>query len=884
MASVIASDSAARRTQALRFLAQGAPVAARPRELQPRCGAFVPPLLATVDDPPANLIREPDVVLGKDRRRGFRAEQVIELGKLNFVIERVFRNPVQQHGHPPGKAFGFPYSSERTAGIVVETGGRFFRIVFDQCLREIADVASGEIEALGARRRHYMGGIAGEQQPAEAHRLGDEAAQRCDAFFQRRTGDEPLAPLVVESRPELLPEALVRPGIDVLRQAALQIVAATRSRTHRAERKAKRMADIDQFIGDRRRVGQNAKPAKRINALMRRDRARRNALAAHAVKSVATGNEVADHFMGLPVGAVSHPWRVSENIVQANVAGSVNGRRPNGGAAVHKIPGDLGLPVDHDRLPGQLSKRDALASPVNADLHALVHKAVLVHARADAGLVEQINGGLLDDAGADSPLNVFCGLPFEDDVVDAVLVQELSEQQSRRARSDNHDLCAHALVLSISANAHRFDEGAPHFRRLAVMEAKFVEARAQQRFLAEIGERNALGVEFARYVGQRDTSRLIGTAYHAARLLAGGHGFHLGEEAPAHHGDADVARPQILLSTIGDAPLADPGDDVLVDDVAGDEATVLVLERAHPGRHALLHVGLAALGDTREEPGDAQRILVIDRDPPFEVAAEKEAVRPQRHAADGPVTILLALPLAHTLVDEAVLELFEFQFEMPGRGVVVAAALSAAPIVVHPFEMYRIDGVFLALKPVARHVGEHDLAKAVGPGQRLPHRQFRRRQRAEIGKNEAGTFFDRIRLDIAAGPRGPGTGGIFIRLLEAAAGRVHQPAVIRAANTSLLDPTISHVGAAMGAVPVDQAVVAGAVAIEHEILAHKAYRLDGPGVEFAGACDRLPVTAQQLSHGRAGADPGQHFVTCGVEQAPPPRLWPSLPIILPFAW
>ena len=73
-------------------------------------------------------------------------------------------------------------------------------------------------------------------------------------------------------------------------------------------------------------------------------------------------------------------------------------------------------------------------SPPNADLDAVVHQALAVHARADAGLVEQVHGALLDHAGADAAEHVLAGLPLEDDVVDAVRVQQLAEQQSRRAR------------------------------------------------------------------------------------------------------------------------------------------------------------------------------------------------------------------------------------------------------------------------------------------------------------------------------------------------------------------------------------------------------------------------------------------------------------------
>ena len=85
-----------------------------------------------------------------------------------------------------------------------------------------------------------------------------------------------------------------------------------------------------------------------------------------------------------------------------------------------------------------------MAHAVDANLHAFVHETVLVHARADASLVEQVHRDLFDDAGADAAKHVFAGLSLEDDVIDAVFVEELAEQQSRWAGSNDGDLRSHA--------------------------------------------------------------------------------------------------------------------------------------------------------------------------------------------------------------------------------------------------------------------------------------------------------------------------------------------------------------------------------------------------------------------------------------------------------
>src|SRR5262249_7879971 len=150
------------------------------------------------------------------------------------------------------------------------------------------------------------------------------------------------------------------------------------------------------------------------------------------------------------------------------------------------------------------------------------------------------------------------------------------------------------------------------------------------------------------------------------RLAALGKGVEVIEQALADHGDAEVARTDVLLGAIGDPALADPGDDVLIDDMAGDPSPALVLDRTGPGRHRALHVGLAPFRNPHEEPRNAERVLVVDRHAPLEVVAEIKRVRPQRDATHGPVRIALVGILAHALIEEAVVELLELELEMLG--------------------------------------------------------------------------------------------------------------------------------------------------------------------------------------------------------------------------
>src|SRR5262249_30871333 len=192
------------------------------------------------------------------------------------------------------------------------------------------------------------------------------------------------------------------------------------------------------------------------------------------------------------------------------------------------------------------------------------------------------------------------------------------------------------------------------------------------------------------------------------------------------------------------------------------------------------------------------------------------------------------------------------------------AVEARVPVLMHPFEMHRITRVLLALEPVAGNVGDHDLAEAVLPGERLPDRQLGRRLRPHIGEQEPGAFLHRIGLGGAA-LAAAGIDDVIIGLLDDAAGLVHQPAVIIAADAGLLDYAVREVGAPMRAVPVDEAVAPAQVLVEDEILAHQPDGLDRVCVELARATDWHPVASQIVAHRRAGADLGEDLVLFSAE-------------------
>src|SRR5262249_28668693 len=220
------------------------------------------------------------------------------------------------------------------------------------------------------------------------------------------------------------------------------------------------------------------------------------------------------------------------------------------------------------------------------------------------------------------------------------------------------------VSIPLLPRAQGLFERPPHLGRLAVAVPKRLQARLEQGIFLVVLERDPLDAFFFLEVRQLDAFGHVRVADDRLRIAALGDGVEIVEQALADHHNSEVARADVFLAAVGDHALTDPGDDVLVDDVARDPAAVRVLDRAHPGRNGALPVGFASLRHAHEEPRNAERVLVVDRHAPFEMIAEVEAVRPQRDAAHGPIRIALVGVLAHPLVDEAVVEFLELELEV----------------------------------------------------------------------------------------------------------------------------------------------------------------------------------------------------------------------------
>ena len=84
-----------------------------------------------------------------------------------------------------------------------------------------------------------------------------------------------------------------------------------------------------------------------------------------------------------------------------------------------------------------------MAAAAEAQLDALVDHPLAVQALRHAGLIEQVDGALLEHAGAHAPLDVVARAQLEHDGVDPAQLEQAGEDEPGRPGSDDRDLGLH---------------------------------------------------------------------------------------------------------------------------------------------------------------------------------------------------------------------------------------------------------------------------------------------------------------------------------------------------------------------------------------------------------------------------------------------------------
>ena len=171
--------------------------------------------------------------------------------------------------------------------------------------------------------------------------------------------------------------------------------------------------------------------------------------------------------------------------------------------------------------------------------------------------------------------------------------------------------------------------------------------------------------------------------------------------------------------------------------------------------------------------------------------------------------------------------------------------------------MADIDDVLDVIEPVGVDRLDLHVLDPVLHHQHVEERQQRRGLGAHIGPDEAAQLLHLVgsELDLVLEAAALGLG----RLLQALAGPVIEPAVIRAAKAVAFDPAVIEREAAMGAAQLHQRRRAALAAIEHQLLAQNLDPLRLAGDEVRAA-DRMPIAPQHRAHARAGTDAGEKLV------------------------
>ena len=306
---------------------------------------------------------------------------------------------------------------------------------------------------------------------------------------------------------------------------------------------------------------------------------------------------------------------------------------------------------------------------------------------------------------------------------------------------------------------------------------------------------------------------LVGVADDVHRVAAVGDDSHLLFEHAPEHNDADVGDAEPLGRPVGDGALHYPGGLVLAEHPVGLDRAVLV-----EGGDALVgdDVGglLSGLG-LPEVDDEVEGVGVVHGDAVLEVGGDVEDVGEEDGVPHSPVVVLLGLVADEAALDDAVVGDFEADLAVVGAagsdagvpcvalfGGLLAVHHPAAPVAVEPLEVEGVEGVFVALEPVA---GEHyGLGSAdAGPDEDVDAGEERRGSWAHIGEDDAAELLRLVRLDadLVLELGAFGLGG----LVDALALLVEDPAVVGAAYAVGLGDAVGEAGLAVGAGGLDEA-------------------------------------------------------------------------------
>src|SRR5262245_5258307 len=390
----------------------------------------------------SHLHRKARVILGQRVHGRFRARHIVELGELALAIKRIVaRIEMKQLRHPPREALRLPDPPQARRRVALEQVAAALAIKLSYRAGEHAHVRQREIHALRAGRRLDVSGIAGEKKPPILHRLDHEAAHRGDALLQHGALRE--FARAADTRVQLLPDACVRPVLDVIVGGALHVKPRQGGGTHGVKRETALVVGIDQLMLGRRRFGENPDPAERIFAVIGAQRGRRYARPANPMKSVAAADEIAGKLDIPRLVPKTNFWCAAGDVVDTHVVRLEQNCAAVGKSTRDQIFYDFLLAVDGHAFADEIAEIDVVQGAAECEIDAIMEHAFVLHAIADAGFDEQVARPLLDQSGTDAALDIVAAAILQDHTVDAHAVEQMREHQPGGPGTDNPDLGAH---------------------------------------------------------------------------------------------------------------------------------------------------------------------------------------------------------------------------------------------------------------------------------------------------------------------------------------------------------------------------------------------------------------------------------------------------------
>ena len=240
---------------------------------------------------------------------------------------------------------------------------------------------------------------------------------------------------------QLVPDAAVGPGVQILVGRALHVEPRQLRRAAARQRKAAFVVGVA-HLRKRLRFGENAEPAERIDALVDREQMFRDRGAADAVKAVAAGDDVAFQRFVPALMLEMDRRRLAVEPVDMRRLGLEQDRDAARQRHRDQILHHLLLAIDGDDLARRQHRQvDVDRAAVIADVEPRVGHALAMQPLAGAKLVHQIDGAVLQHAGADAALDIVAAARFQHHAFDAGAMQQQRAGTDRRARAPTMPTC-----------------------------------------------------------------------------------------------------------------------------------------------------------------------------------------------------------------------------------------------------------------------------------------------------------------------------------------------------------------------------------------------------------------------------------------------------------